>query len=194
MAALNFKCTDYEAKAIDYPLLPKGEFIAEIIDIELKKTNLAIKNDTNDCYLNITFKILTEAFSGRFVWDKLNIVNSGTHKKEVEEIGRGTLRTIAKILNLEDVLDRTMDTDCLIGGTLGIKVDVSEFIDKKTNQEKKSNIIKSYKDPKHVKANPMSNRGNLAAVFNSPANESGMRFPHREEIQGDREINDDIPF
>lgn len=177
MPSLNFKTSQYEANAIELPLLPKADYLAKIIEIELIKTKLAVMNNTEDCYLSLKFRIEEGQFKGRFIWSNINIINA---RKEAQDIGRGTLKSIAVILNVVEELDKAMNTDCLLNKMIGIK------IDKKVNEykNKQENYISYYKNPSLVKVD---------ANIKLEDKFSSLQFDEAAN-QADRQFLDDIPF
>ena len=177
MPDLNFRTSLYESNAIELPLLPTGDYIAKITDIKLIKTKMATLNNTDDCYLNLKFKIEEGEYKGRLIWANINIINS---RKESQDIGRGTLKSIAVLLNVLDELDNSRDTDWLINRNIGIK------IDKKNNEykNKQENYISCYKDSSKVQ---VDTNLKLEDKFSS------LQFDESCNVQ-DNEFVDDIPF
>jgi Protein of unknown function (DUF669). len=169
MSALDFNIMDYEASGIEFSALPSGQYVARIVEANLRLTKNAIYNNTTERYLNIQFKIDSGVFSGRIVWDKLNIFNSNI---EAQDIGRRRLRAIAKIGNIEEVLEKTKDTSCLVGCVIGIVVGTEEYNGSLKNK------IKSYKDIKSV----------------SETHTLIPDMPSSSTNGSPREFQDDIPF
>jgi hypothetical protein len=180
MSLLAFKVTDYEASSLEFSHLPNGEYVAEIKSAEIKLTNNAIKNNTNDCFLNIRFVVTSGEFSGRSVWEKLNIVNAN---EQAQSIARSRLRGIAKILNIEEELDKTRDINYLIGLKIGIVVTTEEY------QGSIKNKIKLYKNFDSVRLASINGARvapNLSSIDNVMSNKDGDNQ--------NREFEDDIPF
>ncbi len=85
MSALNFDATTVEP-VDDFSPIPAGEYIAAIIDSEMKAT----KNGQGQ-YLQLMLQVLEGDYKGRMVWDRLNLVNQN---QTAVEIAKRTLSAI----------------------------------------------------------------------------------------------------
>ena len=92
--------------------LPAGWYTANITQAELKATN-----DGNGQYIKLRYDITGPSHQGRVVFGNLNIKNASA---KAEEIGRQQLGEVMRAIGLS----RVTDTDQLIGGSLGIKLDI----------------------------------------------------------------------
>lgn len=108
--------------------LPAGWYTATISQSELKDT----KAGTGQ-YIKLRYDITGPTHQGRVVFGNLNIKNPNP---KAEEIGRQQLGDIMRAIGLAKVAD----TDQLIGGQLGIKLEVKEDA-----QYGASNEVKAYK-------------------------------------------------
>jgi hypothetical protein len=126
---------DYSFSAADLPVstnnfepLPAGWYTASITGADIKNT----KAGTGQ-YIAVKYTITGPSFQGRIVFGNLNIKNPNV---KAEEIGRQQLGEIMRAINLAKVTD----TDQLIGGNLGIKLDV-----KRSEEYGDSNEVKGFK-------------------------------------------------
>jgi hypothetical protein len=95
MATLNFNAA--EAPADDFDTLPAGEYTAQIIQSEMKDT----KSGTGQ-YLEMRVQILDEPFTGRLIFERLNLVNPNN---TAVMIAQRTLAQICKALDIESLED-----------------------------------------------------------------------------------------
>lgn len=130
MASLDFAYTaaDLPVSTSSFEPLPAGWYTASITGAEIKNT----KAGTGQ-YIAVKYTITGPSFQGRIVFGNLNIKNPNV---KAEEIGRQQLGEIMRAINLPKVTD----TDQLIGGNLGIKLDV-----KRSEEYGDSNEVKGFK-------------------------------------------------
>ena len=108
--------------------LPAGWYTATISQSELKATKAG-----NGQYIKLRYDITGPSHQGRVVFGNLNIKNPNP---KAEEIGRQQLGDIMRAIGLAKVTD----TDQLIGGQIGIKLEV-----KQDEQYGASNEVKGFK-------------------------------------------------
>jgi hypothetical protein len=108
--------------------LPAGWYTATISQAELKATKAG-----NGQYIKLRYDITGPSHQGRVVFGNLNIKNANP---KAEEIGRQQLGDIMRAIGLAKVTD----TDQLIGGQIGIKLEV-----KQDEQYGASNEVKAFK-------------------------------------------------
>jgi len=108
--------------------LPAGWYTATISQSELKDTKAG-----NGQYIKLRYDITGPSHQGRVVFGNLNIKNANP---KAEEIGRQQLGDIMRAIGLGKVTD----TDQLIGGQIGIKLEV-----KQDEQYGASNEVKGFK-------------------------------------------------
>lgn len=108
--------------------LPAGWYTATISQSELKATNAG-----NGQYIKLRYDITGPTHQGRVVFGNLNIKNPNP---KAEEIGRQQLGDIMRAIGLAKVTD----TDQLIGGQIGIKLQIKEDA-----QYGASNEVKGFK-------------------------------------------------
>ena len=130
MASLDFSfsASDLPVSTSNFEPLPAGWYTASITGAEIKNT----KAGTGQ-YIAVKYTITGPSFQGRIVFGNLNIKNPNV---KAEEIGRQQLGEIMRAINLAKVTD----TDQLIGGNLGIKLDV-----KRSEEYGDSNEVKGFK-------------------------------------------------
>jgi hypothetical protein len=108
--------------------LPAGWYNATISQSELKDTKAG-----NGQYIKLRYDITGPTHQGRVVFGNLNIKNANP---KAEEIGRQQLGDIMRAIGLAKVTD----TDQLIGGQIGIKLEV-----KQDEQYGANNEVKGFK-------------------------------------------------
>ena len=124
--------------------LPAGWYTATISQSELKATKA-----NNGQYIKLRYDITGPTHQGRVVFGNLNIKNASA---KAEEIGRQQLGEIMRAIGLAKVTD----TDQLIGGQIGIKLEV-----KQDAQYGASNEVKGFKS--------LSGSAAPSAAFAAPA-------------------------
>jgi len=108
--------------------LPEGWYNANITGAEIKPTKAG-----DGKYIAVKYTITGPSHQGRVIFGNLNIKNAST---KAEEIGRQQLGEIMRAIGLAKVTD----TDQLIGGQIGIKLEV-----KQDAQYGASNEVKGFK-------------------------------------------------
>ena len=95
MAKLDFNAED--APESEFEVLPAGDYACQIIQSEMKET----KAGTGQ-YLELRIQVLDEPYTGRLVFDRLNLINPN---ETAVKIAQRTLADICKavgVLELED--------------------------------------------------------------------------------------------
>lgn len=122
-------------------LLPKGDYVAWIVDSEMKETS------TGGEMLKLEFDILEGEYKGRKLWTNLNLVN----KNPVSvKIAQGELSSICRAVNVMEEIDESepLHTIPMIIG-VAIEVDNRDEDKYKANPNDESiryrNVIKKYK-------------------------------------------------
>lgn len=87
---------DAEAQA-DFSAIPTGEYLAQIIDSDLKPTK---KNDGQ--YLELVHEITAGEFKGRKVWANLNLDNPSVKAVEIANRQMASIREATGVLNPTD--------------------------------------------------------------------------------------------
>ena len=113
----------------NYDPLPAGWYDTTIAGAEVKATK-----DGTGQYIKVKYQITGPTHSGRIVFGNINVRNAS---QKAEEIGRQQLGEIMRALNIP----RLTDTDQLIGGMLGIKLDVRAA----TEQYAAQNEVRGFK-------------------------------------------------
>lgn len=88
MGNLDFDIESVEARSMDYEPLPPGKYTAEVISSEVVPTS---KGDGK--ILKLTFSVLDKEFSGRKVFENLNIENPS---EMAQQIARGMLSALCR--------------------------------------------------------------------------------------------------
>jgi len=118
MADLNgFDANEVEPSN-DFEPIPKGEYLAMMIDSEKKTTRSG-----DGEYLQCTWEIVDESYKGRRMWDRLNLWNKND---TAAKIARGTLSAICRAVGVM----RPKDSSELHGKPCRIKVVIEERNDK----------------------------------------------------------------
>lgn len=115
-------------KTGNFEPLPAGWYTCTISQAELKDTKAG-----NGQYIKLRYDITGPTHQGRVVFGNLNIKNANS---KAEEIGRQQLGDIMRAIGLAKVTD----TDQLIGGQIGIKLEI-----KQDAQYGASNEVKGFK-------------------------------------------------
>lgn len=102
----------------DFETLPKGDYLAIMIDSEWKDTKAG-----SGKYLQLTWEIVDGEFKGRRLWDRLNLQNQND---TAVKIAQGTLSAICRAVGVM----RPKDSCELYGKPIVVKVDVEERNDK----------------------------------------------------------------
>lgn len=129
MASLKgFNANDVEP-AGDFSPVPPGEYVAFIVESDMKPT----KNGRGE-FLELKLQIAEGECQGRFVWDRLNLINDS---EQAVQIAKGTLSSICRAVGHMTPND-SAELHML---PLVIKVVVEEWGD----DGQKSNKVKAYK-------------------------------------------------
>ena len=126
MAQLNFNVKD--APEDNYEPLPAGTYAAHIVQSEMKETKAG-----NGMYLELRIQILDEPYTGRLVFDRLNLVNPND---TAVQIAQRTLAQICKACGLEEVEDSEEFHGIEMNVTLGIQEGSGNY--------GPSNVVKKY--------------------------------------------------
>lgn len=119
-----------EVPADDFEVLPAGEYTCQIIRSEMKETKAG-----TGMYLELRVQVLDDPYTGRLVFDRLNLVNPN---ETAVKIAQRALGDLCKALGLEESPD---DSEELHG---------QEFIavlsvEPETDSFPASNRVKKYK-------------------------------------------------
>ena len=124
-----------------FEAFPRGEYVAQIINSEMKKTNAG-----DGEYLELQFQVLEGEYRGRSVWSRLNLVN----KNEVAvDIAYQHLTSICKAI---DIVVLGEDSAPLHGKPMVIKVTVKPA----DAQYEASNEVKGYSKYTGAKPEPVA--------------------------------------
>ena len=153
MSFIDFNAEEVEPNAAP-EALPAGDYVAQVVGSEIKPTASGSGE-----YLKLEIEILTPGFSGRRVFDQLNIRNESA---EAERIGRAQLSALCHAVGVL----RISDSQQLHG-----KPFVVNLVIKEDSQYGKQNKVKGYKAatatpqaaPLHPAASPPA-AGRPAAV------------------------------
>lgn len=101
MAQFNFDATSYTpaaagASATRAPL-PKGDYPAIIIESEIKTTKAG-----DGQYIELAMQVIDGEYSGRRIWDRLNVSNPN---KQAEEIAKAALQSLCVALSIKVLND-----------------------------------------------------------------------------------------
>lgn len=127
MSMLDFNADEVEP-SLPFEVLPAGDYIGQVVGSEICPTASGSGE-----YLKLEIEILTSGFSGRRVFDQLNIRNDSP---EAERIGRAQLSALCHAIGVM----RVTDSQQLHGKPFTIKLAVKE--DPKYG---KQNKVKGYK-------------------------------------------------
>jgi hypothetical protein len=122
-----FNWNTFNADDVDpnsYEALPPGTYEVMITGSEWKET----KNGEGQ-YLELTLQVLDDGFSGRLIWDRLNLVNKND---KAVEIAQQTLSSICRAVNVP----RPSDSSDLHDIPLMVKVKQGEYNGEITNEVK----------------------------------------------------------
>lgn len=125
--------------AQDFAPVPAGEYLAIIIDSELKPT----RNGAGE-YLALTHQIIDGEFKGRMIWANLNIVN---HNEVAQRIAQQQLSAICHAVGQTQAIT---DSEQLHNRPMVIRVEFVPANDEKGWRAK--NEIKAWKAPATAQA------------------------------------------
>ena len=144
MPAIDFDVTAYEAQPIrsSWEPLPPGDYTACVTSTELKPTKAG-----NGEYIELTIEIMDGEFSGRKIWERLNVNNPS---EQTMQIARSQLNQLATALNQLPL----KDTDQLLEIPFTLTLD----IDRKDNTRNRvmgySSVLSAVREAKAHAAKP----------------------------------------
>jgi hypothetical protein len=98
MPSIDFDVSQYEApQRTSYDPLPPGEYPAIVSQTDLKDT----KAGTGQ-YIELTIQIIDGEFSGRRIWERLNVINPS---EQTVQIARAQLNQLAQACNVTALKD-----------------------------------------------------------------------------------------
>jgi hypothetical protein len=151
MPAIDFDMSGYDAPPARaaFDPLPPGDYHAIITDSQMKDT----KAGTGQ-YVELVMQIIEGEFSGRKLWERLNVVNPN---KQAEDIARSQLKSLSGVCGVEPLRDTEQlhDTPFI----------VSLEIDRK---EPTRNRVMGYKSAKSASA-PAARPAARSAAVAAPA-------------------------
>jgi len=103
MATIDFDVSSYEAPKSNFDPLPHGEYLAIVTENQMKAT----KSGTGE-YLELVIQIVDGEFSGRKIWERLNIHNAN---EVAENIARAALKSLSLACGIEPLTDTDMLND-----------------------------------------------------------------------------------
>jgi len=103
MAIIDFDVSSYEAPKRNRDPLPRGEYLAIVTENRMKATN----SGTGE-FLELDIQIVEGEFSGRRIWERLNIHNAS---EVAENIARAALKSISLACGIEALSDTDMLND-----------------------------------------------------------------------------------
>ena len=114
----------------DYAVLPAGEYTAQIVRSEMKETRSG-----NGMYLELRVQILDDPYTGRLVFDRLNLVNPN---EVAVKIAQRSLSDLCKAIGLDESPE---DSEELHGKEFTVVLSVEEA----NGDFPESNRVKKYK-------------------------------------------------
>jgi len=128
-----FNSNDHEDMG-DFSAIPADEYVAVIVESEMKETTKSVDAGTKDGYrLVLKFKVMGGEHDGHFIWQGLNIVNPNP---KAVEIAQKELATICRAMGKVTVQDSAE--------LHGIPVNIKVALIPKTPQYAEKNEIKMY--------------------------------------------------
>ncbi len=121
--------TEDQPELGSFEAIPRGKYVAQIIDSEMKETNAG-----DGQYLELQYQILEGEYRGRSVWSRLNLDNPSPM---AVEIAYKHLTSLCKAIGVKDLGD---DSAPLHGKPLIIRVSVTPA----TAQYEANNDVKGY--------------------------------------------------
>lgn len=103
----------------DFSPLPTGEYMAQIVDSDLKPT----KNNAGH-YLELTLEVMEGPYKGRKHWDRLNLDNPNAQAVEIANRTFSSIREATGVTNPRDSQDlhykpMVIRIECFAAGTAG---------------------------------------------------------------------------
>lgn len=159
----------YDAQAEaqqDFSPLPTGEYLAQIVDSDLKPT----KNNTGH-YLELTFEVMEGEYKGRKHWERLNLDNQNTQTVEIANRAFAAIREATGVPNPRDSAD-------LHYKPLVIRIDSFPAGSARRNgqvRDRAESEVKAYKKAEGASASGNAPTGSTAAA--TPASPSSAAAP-----------------
>lgn len=97
MAQFSYKVENMEPRTSSFEPLPAGNYLAQIIESEVKDTKAGTGK-----YLQFTWEIIDGAAKGRRVWDRVNVVNPSA---QAEQIGKEAMDSLCLAAGVLDFVD-----------------------------------------------------------------------------------------
>lgn len=114
MPSIDFDLSQYEiAPRSSYDPLPPGDYPAIVSSTEMKDTKAG-----NGQYIELTIQVIDGEFSGRRIWERLNVINPS---EKTVEIARSQLRQLSEACGITALKDT--DQLCDIPFTLTLDID-----------------------------------------------------------------------
>lgn len=135
MVALNFNAAEHEPMQ-ERGIIPPGEYVAVIVDTEVKASNSG-----NGDYLNVEFDIIDGQFQGRKTWTILNLWNAN---ETARKIAHQELRSICDAIGIAGANDSSE----LHGRPMTLVIEVEDDNRDKhlaADERRKRNTVKGYK-------------------------------------------------
>jgi len=127
MATLNFKASEVPEDE-GFAIIPAGEYAAQIIQSEMKETKAG-----TGMYLELRIQLLDEPYTGRLVFERLNLVNPN---ETAVKIAQRTLADICEACGLDEVEESEE--------LHGIEMKIKLVVDPPKGDFPESNKIKKY--------------------------------------------------
>ena len=83
--------------SVDFAPIPTGEYIAQIVDSDMKPTS---KNDGQ--YLELVYRIIDGPLTGRLVWARLNLDNQNVKTVEIANQHLASIRVACGLQSVRD--------------------------------------------------------------------------------------------
>jgi hypothetical protein len=149
MSTIDFDMSGYDAPPARaaFDPLPPGDYPAIITDSQMKDT----KAGTGQ-YIELVMQIIEGEFSGRKLWERLNVVNQN---KQAEDIARSQLKSLSGVCEVEPL----RDTEQLHDKPFIVSLE----IDRKEPTRNRVMGYKSVKSASAPAARPVANPAAVAA-------------------------------
>lgn len=136
MNRFNFDLTQYDYSSGNSQPVPKNDYMVEISKIEEKISK------GGHVYLKLYLTVKQGSYAGKQLHHNLNL----NHPSEMpRNIARGTLRTIAKEVEIEKEINESKNLNMLLKMTLCAEVIVVEKVDQATGKKYYNNDIAKFK-------------------------------------------------
>ena len=150
------------APATDFTPMPAGEYLAMIVDTEMKQT----KSGSGE-YLNVALEIVDGEHKGRRLWDRLNLRNQN---ETAVKIAQASLSAICHAVNVM----RPRDSVELHGKPMLVRVALEERDDKPGAWR---NEVKGYLAPNGASPRTAASPAPQPAVRATPATKAAAAPP-----------------